>query len=69
MNHGPVALFAYDDAIVERYPTIRAGVVNATGLSNGPRPPALLDEYRTEQRAASERLEETAISDPPCLSP
>ena len=69
MNRGPVALFAYDDAVVERYPTIRAGVVNATGLSNGPSPPALLEEYRIEQRAASERLKETAISDLPCLSP
>jgi DNA/RNA-binding domain of Phe-tRNA-synthetase-like protein len=58
-------VFAYDDAITERYPTIRAGVIHATGLSNGPSPPELPDEYRAEQRAASERLEATAIADLP----
>ena len=58
-------MFAYDDAITERYPTIRAGVIHATGLSNGPSPPELPDEYRAEQRAASERLEATAIADLP----
>ena len=26
-----VAMFAYDDAVAERYPTIRAGVIHATG--------------------------------------
>lgn len=58
-------MFAYDDAVVERYPTLRAGVVHATGLSNGPSPPELLDEYRAEQRAVSERLNATAIADLP----
>jgi hypothetical protein len=41
-------VFAYDDAITERFPTIRAGVTHATGPSNGPSPPELLDEYRAE---------------------
>ena len=58
-------MFAYDDAVTERYPTIRAGVIHATGLTNGPGPPELLDEYRAEQRAASERLNATAIADLP----
>ena len=58
-------MFAYDDAITERYSTIRAGVIHATGLSNGPSPPELPDEYRAKQRAASERLEATAIADLP----
>jgi DNA/RNA-binding domain of Phe-tRNA-synthetase-like protein len=61
-------LFAYDGAIVERYPTIRAGIVHATGLTNGPSPPELLDEYRAEQRAAAERLEATAIADLPSIA-
>jgi hypothetical protein len=42
--------------IVERYPTIRAVVIHATGLANSPSPPELLEEYRAEQRAASERF-------------
>jgi DNA/RNA-binding domain of Phe-tRNA-synthetase-like protein len=61
-------VFAYDDAIAERYPTIRAGVIHATGLSNGPSPPELLDEYRAEQRAASERLNATAMADLPSIA-
>jgi DNA/RNA-binding domain of Phe-tRNA-synthetase-like protein len=61
-------MFAYDDAVAGRYPTIRAGVIHATGLVNGPSPPALLDEYRAEQRAASERLEATAMADLPSIA-
>ena len=61
-------MFAYDDAIAERYPTIRAGVIHATNLANGPSPPGLLEEYRAEQRAASERLSATAIADLPSIA-
>ena len=61
-------MFAYDDAVTERYPTIRAGVIQATGLANGPSPPKLLDEYRAEQQAASERLKATAIADLPSIA-
>lgn len=58
-------MFAYDYAITERFPSIRAGVIHATGLSNGPSPPELLEEHRAGQRAAAERLEATAIADLP----
>jgi DNA/RNA-binding domain of Phe-tRNA-synthetase-like protein len=61
-------MFAYDAAVAERYPTIRAGVIHATGLANGPSSPELLDEYRTEQRAASERLKATAMADLPSIA-
>ena len=61
-------MFAYDDAVAERYPTIRAGVIHATGLTNGPSSPELLDEYRAEQLAASERLDQTAIADLPSIA-
>jgi len=60
-----MATFAYDDAVADRYPTIRAGVIHATGLTNVPSPTDLLDQYRDEQRTASERLRETAIADLP----
>jgi DNA/RNA-binding domain of Phe-tRNA-synthetase-like protein len=59
-------MFAYDEAVAERYPTIRAGVIHA-GLSNGPSSSGLLKEYRAEQRAASERLNATAIADLPSI--
>ena len=55
-------MFAYDDVVAGRYPEIRAGVIHATGLTNGPSPQGLLDEYGAEQRAASGRLEATAIA-------
>ncbi len=58
-------MFAYDGAVAERYPTIRAGVIRATGLTNGPSPPELLEQYRDEQRAVSERLRRTPIADLP----
>ena len=61
-------MFAYDAAVIEHYPTIRAGVIHATGLTNGPSPPELLDEYLAEQRAASERLNATAIADLPSIA-
>ncbi|CAA9476543.1 MAG: hypothetical protein AVDCRST_MAG02-4157 [uncultured Rubrobacteraceae bacterium] len=68
MSGGPVAVFAYDEAVAGRYPTIRAGVIHATDLANGPGPPGLLDEYRAEQRAASERLNETPVADLPSIA-
>jgi DNA/RNA-binding domain of Phe-tRNA-synthetase-like protein len=61
-------MFAYDDAVAKRYPTIRAGVIHATGLANGPSSRELLDEYRSEQRAVSERLNATAIADLPSIA-
>ncbi len=55
-------MFAYDSAVAEAFPTIRAGVVHATSLTNGPSTRGLLDEYRSEQQAAVERLEATPIA-------
>jgi DNA/RNA-binding domain of Phe-tRNA-synthetase-like protein len=65
--HLPQA-FAYADAVVERYPAIRAGVVHATGLVNGPSPPQLVDAYRAEQRAAAARLDASPIADIPSIA-
>lgn len=67
-SEGGVGLFAYSEDIRERYPTIRAGVILATGLSNGPSSPELLDAYRAEQRAATERLDTTPIADLPSIA-
>jgi DNA/RNA-binding domain of Phe-tRNA-synthetase-like protein/ribosomal protein S18 acetylase RimI-like enzyme len=60
-------VFAYDRDLAERYPGIRAGLVHATGLANGPSSPALLDEYRAEQQAAAGRLSATALADLPSI--
>jgi len=60
-------VFAYDSDLAERYPGIRAGLVHATGLANGPSSPALLEAYRAEQSAASGRLAATALADLPSI--
>jgi DNA/RNA-binding domain of Phe-tRNA-synthetase-like protein len=61
-------VFAYHEDIIERYPTIRAGVIHATGLANGPSSRELLDAYRAEQRAASDRLQATAVAELPAIA-
>jgi DNA/RNA-binding domain of Phe-tRNA-synthetase-like protein len=61
-------VFAYDPKVSERFPSIRAGVIHARGLSNGPSPQELLDEYQTGQRTVVQKLGETAIADLPSIS-
>lgn len=61
-------MFGYDQAVTGQYPAVRAGVIHATGLSNGPGPPDLLAEYRAEQRAACARLAETPVADLPSIA-
>lgn len=61
-------MFDYDAAVTRRYPAIRAGVIQATGLSNGPSVPGLQAEYRDGQQAARARLAATAIADLPSIA-
>ncbi len=58
----------YDAPVVQRYPTIRAGVIHATGLRNGPSSPDLLEAYLAEQRSVSERLSAFAVADLPSIA-
>jgi DNA/RNA-binding domain of Phe-tRNA-synthetase-like protein len=61
-------MFGYDAPVVQRYPTIRAGVIHATGLRNGPSSPDLLEAYLAEQRSVSERLSAFAVADLPSIA-
>ena len=61
-------VFAYDSHIVAQFPTIRAGVIHATGLTNRPSPPALVDSYRRAQADAAARLAATPIADLPSVA-
>jgi DNA/RNA-binding domain of Phe-tRNA-synthetase-like protein len=63
-----VILFRYDADLLERYPTIRAGVIRARGVHNGPTPPALTDAFRAEQQAVLTRLGDTPLSELPSLA-
>ncbi len=60
--------FAYDATLLERFPTIHAGVVQAVGLANGPAPPELLDHYRAEQAVVSQRLGGLSLAEVPSLA-
>jgi DNA/RNA-binding domain of Phe-tRNA-synthetase-like protein len=61
-------VFTYDDRIIAEFPTIRAGVVHATGLANRPSPQKLLDEYVAEQSAVVARLDGTPIAELPSVA-
>lgn len=61
-------MFGYDGAVTQRFPTIRAGVIHATGLDNGPSSARLLEQCGEEQRAAGERLSGTAIAEIPSIA-
>ncbi|MDE0168069.1 MAG: hypothetical protein OXS29_00915 [bacterium] len=53
---------------MERYPTIRAGVIHAAGLSNGPSPPAMQDEFRAQQTYCRSELRDQALSAVPSIT-
>jgi DNA/RNA-binding domain of Phe-tRNA-synthetase-like protein len=52
-------VFRYDPAVLDRYPGVHAGTVLASGLTNGPPPPGLLQRYRVTQREVAGRLATT----------
>jgi DNA/RNA-binding domain of Phe-tRNA-synthetase-like protein len=60
--------FGYDATVVERFPTIRGGVVRAGGLENGPAPSALVERYRSAQREATDRLQTLPIAEHPSIA-
>jgi DNA/RNA-binding domain of Phe-tRNA-synthetase-like protein len=61
-------MFAYDQAITGRYPAIRAGVIHATGLINGPSSPALQADYEAEQQTVLTKLSGTSLADLPSIA-
>lgn len=63
-----MALFGYHRDILGSFPTIRGGVIHATGLSNAPTPPELGDRYSEVQRAVAVDLGDTPLSSLPSIS-
>lgn len=61
-------MFDYDAAVLERYPTIRAAVLLATGVVNGPSPAGLLERYRAEQVVVRHQLAGGAIAELPAIA-
>lgn len=61
-------VFRYDPAVLDRYPGVHAGIVVASGLTNGPTPPALLERYRAAQQEVAARLATTPPAELPSIS-
>ena len=60
--------FAYDAAILERFPAVVGGVIHASGVSNGPAPPGLARAFGLEIEAARARIGDTPLSEVPSLA-
>ncbi len=61
VDPGPV--FAYDPAVLERFPSTRAGAAVLAGVGNGPTPAGLLAAFRAEQEATLVRLAGRPVSE------
>ena len=61
-------VFCYDHPVLERYPGIHAGIVIASGLTNGPVAPALQERYRAAQRDVARRLATTPPAELPSIA-
>ena len=61
-------MFSYHPDVIKRYPTIRAGVVHAVGLSNGPSPAALKDEFRAQQTVSRSALGGRSLAEVPSIA-
>lgn len=61
-------LFNYHQDVLERFPTIRAGVIHATGLHNRSSSAALAAAYWAEQTAVLERIGDTPLAEIPSVS-
>jgi DNA/RNA-binding domain of Phe-tRNA-synthetase-like protein len=60
--------FAYDPAIVERFPSTVGGVIHAVGVTNRPAPAELTAAFRAEQASVRERIGDTPLSELPTLA-
>lgn len=61
-------MFRYDRALLEEFPSTRAAVVHATGVTNGPSPPGLLADYRREQELVVSNLDGAPIAEIPSIA-
>ncbi len=58
-----MSYFRYSREIIDRFPTIRGGVIYATGLTNTSTPPVLLEAFEGEQETVRQRLGDTPPSE------
>ncbi len=60
--------FGYDPVLFERFPALTTGVIGASGLSNGPTPQELTDEYGAAQAEVAARLADEPIAEIPSIT-
>ncbi|MDW7711085.1 MAG: phenylalanine--tRNA ligase beta subunit-related protein [Deferrisomatales bacterium] len=65
---GAAVGFRYAPEVVSRFPTIRGGILLATGVRGGPAPEALAEAFRAEQAAVRERLRDAPLAELPALA-
>lgn len=56
-------IFRYDAPIVERFPAVVGGIIEARDVRNGPAPPALAEAFRAEQARTLERIGDTPLAE------
>lgn len=60
--------FGYDEAVLERFPATRGGLVHVTGVVNGPTSERLADEYLAEQEKVLVEIGDAPLSGLPSLA-
>lgn len=55
--------FHYDDAVLTRFPALRAGIIELSGAHNGPSPGALIEQFADEQALAALQLDGVALAE------
>ena len=60
--------FCYAAELLDRFPTIRGGMLVARGLHGGPTPPALAAAFQAEQAAVLDRIGQTPLAEIPALA-
>jgi DNA/RNA-binding domain of Phe-tRNA-synthetase-like protein len=63
-----MALFRYAPEILDRFPGIVGGVIQATGATNGPTPPGLAAAFASAQADVRAQIGATSLSELPALA-
>jgi len=63
-----MAYFRYDHAILDRFPGVVGGIIHATGVTNGPPPDGLADEFTATQATVRSQIGATPLSEMPALA-
>jgi DNA/RNA-binding domain of Phe-tRNA-synthetase-like protein len=63
-----VSVFQYHPAVLERYPSLAAGVIQLRGLRNQPSPLKLAQLYGDEQQRVIQKIGQTPLSEIPSLA-